>query len=125
LVSFFFFISSSYAEIKIFFSPRGGIAQEIIKQINNAEKYIDIAIYSFPSEPIGEAIIRAEKRGVEIKILMDKGPSQGKHPKYKFLLDSDIAVKQDRHTGIMHNKIAILEGRILRASRLIKYYAGE
>ncbi|GAI44901.1 unnamed protein product, partial [marine sediment metagenome] len=110
---FLFFYKGSFAEIKVFFSPQGGIAEEIIKQIDNAQEYIDIAIYSFTYEPIAEAIIRAKNRGVKIRILMDKGQSQGKSSKYKFLLDNDIVVIQDRHTGIMHNKIAIIDGRIL------------
>lgn len=70
-------------------------------------------MYSFTYEPIAEAIIRAKNRGVKIRILMDKVQSQGKYSKYKFLLDNDIAIIQDRHTGIMHNKIAIIDGRIL------------
>ncbi|MEA3486011.1 MAG: phospholipase D family protein, partial [Candidatus Aerophobetes bacterium] len=98
---------------RIFFSPKGGIAEEIIKQIDNAQEYIDIAMYSFTYEPIAEAIIRAKNRGVKIRILMDKGQSQGKYSKYRFFLDNGIAVIQDRHAGIMHNKIAIIDKRIL------------
>ena len=39
--------------------------------------------------------------------------AKGKYSKYEFLSDNDIVVIQDRHTGIMHNKIAIIDGRIL------------
>lgn len=76
-------------------------------------QYVDIAIYSFTYEPIAGAIVRAKRRGVKIRILMDKGQSKGKYSKYKFLLDNDIAVIQDRRSGYMHNKIAIIDGRIL------------
>ena len=110
---FLFPYGSSFAKIRIFFSPKGGAAEEIIKQIDNAESYIDIAMYSFTYEPIAEAIIRAKNRGVKIRILMDKGQSQGKYSKYKFFLDNDIAVIQDRHSGIMHNKIAVIDGKVL------------
>ena len=110
-VLFLFFYSPSFAEIRIFFSPKGGMAEEIIKQIDNAQEYI--AIYSFTYEPITEAIIRAKNKRVRIRILMDKGQSQGKYSKYKFLLDNGIVVIQGRHAGIMHNKIAIIDGRIL------------
>jgi len=103
----------SFSEIKIFFSPNGGGAQEIISQIDNAESYIDIAMYSFTYEPIAEAIVRAKNRGVKVRILMDKGQSQGKYSKYKFFLDNGLAVIQDRHAGIMHNKIAIIDGTVL------------
>jgi len=110
---FLFSYGSSFAEIRVFFSPEGGVAEEIIKQIDNAESYIDIAMYSFTYEPIAEAIIRAKNRGVKIRILMDKGQSQGRYSKYKFFLDNDIAIIQDRHAGIMHNKIAVIDGKIL------------
>jgi len=110
---FLFSHSFSFAEIRIFLSPEGGIAEEIIRQIDNAREYIDIAIYSFTYEPVAEAIIKAKNRGVKIRILMDKGQSKGKYSKYKFFLNKDISVIQDRHAGIMHNKIAIIDGRIL------------
>jgi len=70
-------------------------------------------MYSFTYEPIAEAIIRAKKRGIKIRILMDKGQSQSKYSKYEFFLDNAIAIIQDRHAGIMHNKIAIIDGRVL------------
>lgn len=113
LILSLYFCASSYAEIRIFFSPRGGIAEEIIKQIDNAESYVDIAMYSFTYGPTAEAIIRAKNRGVTIRILMDKGRSQKKSSKHKFLLDNKIVIIQDRRSGIMHNKIAIIDGRIL------------
>jgi len=79
------------------------LGEEIIRQIDNAQEYIDIAMYSFTYDPIAGAIIRAKNRGVKIRILMDKGQSQGKYSKYKFLLDNNIAIIQDRHAGIMYN----------------------
>jgi len=105
--------TASYAEIKVFFSPDGGAAEEIIRQIENAESYIDIAMYSFTYEPIAEAVIRAKNRGVRVRILMDKVQSQGRYSKYKFFLENGVAVILDRHPGIMHNKIAVIDGRVL------------
>lgn len=102
-----------FSEVKILFSPKGGIAEEIIRQIDNAQEYIDIAIYSFTYGPIAEAIIRARRRGVEIRILMDRRQAQGKYSVYQFLLDNDIETIQGRRSGYMHNKIAIIDGRIL------------
>lgn len=50
---------------------------------------------------------------------MDKGQSQEKYSKYKSLLDNGIGVIQDKHAGIMHNKIAIIDGSILFTDSLI------
>ncbi len=73
----------------------------------------DIAMYSSTNDLIAESIVRAKNRGVKIRILMDKEQFQGKYSKYEFFLDNDIAIIQDRHSGIMHNKMAIIDGKIL------------
>lgn len=103
----------SLAEIKIFFSPDGGIREEIIRQIDTSQEYIDIAIYSFTSEPIAEAIVRAKNRGVRVRILLDRLQAAGRYSQYQFLLDNDVRVITDVHSGIMHNKIAIIDRRVL------------
>ncbi len=54
----------SFSEIKIFFSPKGDIAEEIIKQIDNAQESIDIAMHSFTSEPTAEEKKPREPFGV-------------------------------------------------------------
>lgn len=112
LVLLLFSIPAS-AEIKILFSPDGGIRDEIIEQIDTSQKYIDIAMYSFTSEPIAEAIVRAKNRGIRVRILLDKLQAAGAYSQYQYLLDSGIEVITDVHSGIMHNKIAIIDGRIL------------
>lgn len=113
LTLLFLFVSPIYAEIKIFFSPNGGATEETIEQIDKAENYIDIAMYSFTSEPIAEAIIRAKERGVKIRILMDKQQAGGKYSKYQYFVDNGIDVIRDIHAGIMHNKVAVIDGNIL------------
>ncbi len=103
----------SLAEIKVFFSPDGGITEEIIAQIDQADNYVDIAMYSFTSESIAEALVRAKERGVRVRILLDKLQAAGAYSQYQYLLDAGIETITDVHAGIMHNKIAIIDGRIL------------
>lgn len=80
LILLFLSISCSYAEIKIFFSPNGGATEEIIKQIDKAENYIDISMYSFTSE----AIVKAEELGIRIPTFRDEDRVDGKHWQYKY-----------------------------------------
>lgn len=117
--------SQASAEIYIFFSPNGGATQEIVKQIDNANEYIDIAMYSFTSQEIAEAIIRAKKRGVKIRILIDNEQATGRYSKYKYFLDRDINVIKDIHPGLMHNKIAIIDGKILFTGSFNWTYSAE
>jgi len=70
-------------------------------------------MYSFTYEPISEAIIRAKNRGIKIRILMDKQQAAGKYSKYQYFFNNGINVITDIHSGIIHNKIAIIDGKIL------------
>lgn len=65
LILTLFVFSSTYslAETRIFFSSKGDATEEIIRQIEEAQDYIDIAMCSFTSEPIAEAIVRTKQRG--------------------------------------------------------------
>lgn len=107
------FSLSSLAEIRILFSPDGGIREEIIEQISASQEFIDVAMYSFTSEPIAEALVRAKNRGVRVRILLDKLQAAGRYSQHQYLLDNGVRIITDVHGGIMHNKIAIIDGRVL------------
>lgn len=50
--------------VDIRFSPRGGCTQAVVQKIDEAQREIKIMIYSFTSEPIASALLRAPSRGV-------------------------------------------------------------
>ncbi len=112
-VVLFLLTANLQADTRVFFSPKGGCTNEVITHINNAQKTIDIAIYSFTSEPIAHALVRVEDRGVQIRILMDKQQAKGRHSKATFLFNNGIPVTLDRHSGCMHNKIAVIDSAVV------------
>ncbi|HHT9133090.1 MAG TPA: phospholipase D-like domain-containing protein [Candidatus Tripitaka californicus] len=109
---------------QVFFSPapltQESIRGEIIKRINLSRKSIDIAIYDFTAGPIAQALLDAKGRGVEIRIIMDdrqiKKDTKG-HSEYGFLKNNGFNLKVlsgIKGYGIMHNKIAIYDGRVVQ-----------
>jgi len=44
---------------------------------------------------------------------MDKQPAGGKYSKYQYFIDNRITVIRGIHAGIMYNKIAVIDGKIL------------
>ena len=51
----FSFSGAAFSETKVFFSPNGGCTDAIVKAISQAQKTIDIMMYSFSSRPIAQA----------------------------------------------------------------------
>lgn len=113
--------SVSYAETQVFFSPapftQESVRQKIIDRINLSKESIDIAIYDFTTEPIAQALLDAKERDVKVRIIMDKGQATRDRSKYNFLKDNGFnlkILKGIKGFGIMHNKIAIYDGKVVQ-----------
>jgi len=97
--------------INVYFSPGNGIMGRIVKEINNSGKSIDIAMYSFTKREIAQALVKAKKRGVNIRIVLDKQRSSNKYNKYRYFMNNGITPKLIDRT--MHNKFAIIDGKLV------------
>ena len=106
--------------IDVAFSPAGGITGMITKEINNAKTSIQMQAYSFTSTEIINALISAKKRGLDVRIIIDKSNVTGddkdnpRGQKEKELLssivNSGILMKVDYDFQIAHSKIMIIDG---------------
>jgi phosphatidylserine/phosphatidylglycerophosphate/cardiolipin synthase-like enzyme len=97
------------------FSPDDGVTQRIISEINNAQVSIDIAMYSFTSNGIREALVSARNRGVAIRIIADSSQASGPGSEVPFLEGAGFQIKRSAggSDGIMHNKYMIIDRRTL------------
>lgn len=97
------------AKVSVYFSPRGGAQDAIIREIDAAKQSIRIQAYSYTSEPISQAVLRAHKRGVKIVALLDDSNQTARYTGATFLQNAGIAVTIDARHTIAHNKIIILD----------------
>ncbi|MBS7604886.1 MAG: phospholipase D family protein [Candidatus Bathyarchaeia archaeon] len=108
-------ILKSQVEIEvlgIYFSPRGGCAKSIIDLIRSANKSIHIMIYSFTLDSIGYELIRAYQRGVDVKIVFEKGQIT-EYSEYLRLKETGVPVRNDTNPALMHNKVMIIDSEIV------------
>ena len=120
----------SFGKIKLFYTDStnklypdracsSSICQEILNNINNAKKSIDMAVYGYSRTPeIEEALLSAQKRGVKIRLVYDSDiKGSNIYP------DTDILTKiipnnmsdinSNEAKNIMHNKFYIFDDKIL------------
>jgi len=98
---------------EIYFSPDGGATDAVIKHINLSLHEIDVAVYSFTSGEIADALAKAAERGVKIRLIRDQIQSSNKNDENAFLKKSgvEIQIRTGKGRGIMHDKFAIFDGR--------------
>lgn len=67
-----FTFTTTAAQIKVYFTHSDDPESALINQINQAQESIDIAMYYFTDREIAQAVLAAHKRGVKIRIYLDK-----------------------------------------------------
>jgi len=107
----------------VYFSPRGGATFAVRQALDNAKSSVLVQAYSFTSAPIAEALVRAHKRGVKIRVLLDKSQKTEKYSSADFLANAGIptsisagggsAFGGDAAHAIAHNKVMIIDDEIV------------
>lgn len=97
------------------FSPRGGIEALLLDAIGRARRRVDVAMFSFYSEPLARALIEAKARGVKVSVVADAGQAR-RSPAVRLLRDAGVELRLSagRAAGfsVMHHKYIVLDGRL-------------
>lgn len=95
------------------FSPSPEAVKLIQRTISKAEHSIDVAAYSFTSYKIADALIDAHQRGVDVRVLLDKGQGKRHYRAIEDMQAAGIPIRINRHYAIMHDKYIIIDGKTL------------
>ena len=100
---------------QVLFSPKGGIRDRIIKACNLCKTSIDVAIFDFTSGDLADALVRAKERGIALRVIADPKRGADKNSETPFLQKKGVNLRllPGKGRGIMHNKFAIFDGKIL------------
>jgi phosphatidylserine/phosphatidylglycerophosphate/cardiolipin synthase-like enzyme len=102
------------AEIAVCFTPEYGMtpscAQEVVDALTGARKSVLVQAYSFTSAPIAKALVDAHRRGVEVKVILDRSNRTAHYSAATFLDHAGIPVWIDAQHAIAHNKVMIIDG---------------
>jgi len=104
---------SILAKTEVHFSLYDNPQKEIIKNINQAEAFINIAMYIFTDREIALPLIKAQERGVKVRLYLDKDQVDYQYSQSCFLVQKGIKTRISSNKYIMHNKFAIIDNRIL------------
>jgi len=99
--------------VLVYFSPSNGGQAAIVDQINQAKQVILVQAYSFTAEPIAKALLDAHKRGVKVQVILDKSQKSERYTSATFLANSEIPTFIDAAHAIAHNKVMILDGKMV------------
>jgi phosphatidylserine/phosphatidylglycerophosphate/cardiolipin synthase-like enzyme len=96
-------------QCSVYFSPNGGCTDAICDALGRARKTVFVQAYSFTSTPVARALLDAKKRGVDVRVILDKSQTSERYSSADFLANSGIPTKIDRAHAIAHNKVMIID----------------
>jgi len=96
----------------VYFSPKGKCEEQTIYWIGRANSTIHILIYSFTLDSIGEALITAHHRGVEVMVVFEESQIT-EYSEYQTLRAAGVPVRNDTNSKLMHHKVIIVDGIIV------------
>jgi phosphatidylserine/phosphatidylglycerophosphate/cardiolipin synthase-like enzyme len=99
------------------FTPAQDCVNLIVGTLNNAQSQIRLQAYGFTSPPILSALVAAERRGVDVVIILDKSddiasPDRSDHGA-EFVARAGIPVFIDYRPAIAHNKVIVVDKHIV------------
>lgn len=99
--------------IEVWFAPGSQPENALVKEIDGAKSEIRILAYNFTSQPIVDALIAAKARGVDVQVVIDHKALHEKKCVAEQLLLAKIAVFDDEAHPIQHNKVTVLDGKLV------------
>jgi phosphatidylserine/phosphatidylglycerophosphate/cardiolipin synthase-like enzyme len=86
----------------------GGPDEPLVAAIDAARISVHAAMYSLSLNDVRNALIRAHRRGLDVKAVMESDNIDAEDP--QMLKDAGIPLLGDRRQGLMHDKFMILDG---------------
>ena len=99
------------ASFEVGFSPKGKAEEIILTEIEQAQKSIQVAAYSFTSKPISLALLDAHKRGIKVQVVADEKSNTGKYSAVTFLANQGVPVRVNGNYAIFHHKFMVFDGQ--------------
>ena len=99
-------------EVRVYYNHDVAANVEITNTIQDAEKFVYFAIYTFTREDIRDALLAAKYRGLEVRGIVDKKQSFGLDAQEKIIKELQAAgvdIVFNNHSYIMHLKTVVTD----------------
>lgn len=98
--------------VQVGFSPEGSARKLVLDTIAGAKHSIQILAYAFQAPDIAQALVDAENRGVDVRVVVDKKRNRGKASKsaMDFVTRNGVELRTNDRFHIHHDKTIIVDG---------------
>lgn len=99
--------------VESYFAPEDGVEARLVAYLNDAEASIHFLAFSLTSDAVAEALLAAQRRGVEVQGVMDEAQAANAGGEHENLAANGIDVRLEAENGSLHHKLLIIDGEIV------------
>lgn len=106
-------VSIASPSVQVGFSPEGSARELVLQTIDSAHKSIQMIGYSFQAPDIAQRLVAAAKRGVDVRVVIDKKRNQVKASEtmMRYVASNGVKLRIDGHYHIQHDKTIIVDNQ--------------
>jgi mitochondrial cardiolipin hydrolase len=97
------------------FSPGEDCRHRIVSLLDGAQRTLDVCVFTITDDPIAAAVLRAEKRGVRVRVITDDLKLLAPGSDIARFRRAGVSVATDQMPAHMHHKFALVDRWILIA----------
>ncbi|XP_076652442.1 mitochondrial cardiolipin hydrolase zuc [Halictus rubicundus] len=87
--------------------------RQLESYINGAKNSLDVCMYLLTSQTLTKAFVRSRKRGVHVRVIMDRHMARSESAQISRFHNNGIEVRMQRNDVLMHHKFVIVDKQIL------------
>jgi phosphatidylserine/phosphatidylglycerophosphate/cardiolipin synthase-like enzyme len=106
-------------DVKVFYNQDIQTNKKVVEVIQNSERYVYFAVYTFTRTDIKDALLGAKHRGIDVRGVVDRDQSAriaDQREIVKELRDAGIPISFQDHSAIMHLKTLVTEKEFVTGS---------
>ncbi len=106
-----------FNSVKFFYSPYKNLIDNLVYKINNAKKNVYLEVYIFTEKRLREALVKAKKRGVDVKVILEKHPYKSPNlndKTFNFFKKNWVEVvwSNTKNFSLNHSKIILIDDEV-------------
>jgi len=86
---------------------------KIVQLISMARKSVYVAVYSFTRDGLAAALVDANRRGLDVKVVIERDNAFGAGSDYLLLRNAGVDVRLDNNPALMHHKFMVIDGEVV------------
>ena len=104
---------ASVQVLGVYFSPPAGASAAIVHAIDASQREVLVQAYGFTHNAIAQALLRANDRGVSVRVLLDQKSDHTNRYVIDLFNQAQVTMRSDGKHAIAHNKVMVIDDSVV------------